>query len=88
MPLFVISFEYLAKHLMNFRILATFAEICIYRLNLPFSYNHCLYTMPVFVVSFKFCQTFDSFFQKFVDFTKWHFRKKPQLTTFFFVILF
>ena len=70
MPLFVILFEYLAKPLMNFGILAIFAEICLYRLNLPFSYNHYLYKMPVFIVSFKFCQTFDRFFQKFVDFTK------------------
>ena len=70
MPLFVISFEYLAKPLMNFGVLAIFAEICLYRLNLPFPCNHYLYKMPVFVVSFKFFQTFDSFFQKFVDFTK------------------
>ena len=75
MPLFVIPFEYLAKPLMNFGILAIFAEICLYRLNLPFSYNHYLYKMPVFVVSFKFCQTCDRFFQKFV--------KNPQLTTSF-----
>ena len=70
MPLFVISIEYLAKPLMNFGILAIFAEICLYHLNLPFSYNHYLYKMPVFVLSSKFCQTFDRFFQKFVDFTK------------------
>ena len=70
MPLFVIPFEYLAKPLMNFGILAIFAEICLYRLNLPFSYSHYLYKMPAFVVSSKFCQTFDRFFQKFVDFTK------------------
>ena len=88
MPLFVISFEYLAKPLMNFGILAIFAEICLYRLNLPFLYNQYLYKMPVFVVSFRFCQTFDRFFQKFVDFTKkWHFRKNPQLTTSFFCYL-
>ena len=72
MPLFVISFDYLAKPLMNLILAYSpfFAEICLYRLNLPFSYNHYLYKMPVFVVSFKFCQTFDRFFQKFVDFTK------------------
>ena len=70
MPLFVISFEYLAKPLMNFGMLAIFAEICLYGLNLPFSYNHYLYKMPLFVVSLKFCQTLDRFFQKFVDFTK------------------
>ena len=70
MPLFVISFEYLAKPLMIFGILAIFAKICLYRLNLPFPYNHYLYKMPVFVVSFKFCQTFDRFFQKIADFAK------------------
>ena len=53
-----------------FGILAIFVGICLYRLNLPFSYNHYLYKIPVFVFSFKFCQTFDRFFQKFVDFAK------------------
>ena len=57
---------------------------CLYRLNLPFSYNRYLYKMPVFVVSFKSCQTWWIFpkirwFRK-----KWHFRKNPQLTTSFF----
>ena len=69
MPLFVISFEYLAKPLW-FGILAIFAIIYLYRLNLPFSHNHYLYKRPVFVVSFKFCQTCDRLLQKFDDYTK------------------
>ena len=32
---------------------------------MPFSYNGYLYKMPLFVVSFEFCQTFDVFFLKF-----------------------
>ena len=41
--------------------------------------------MPVFAVSFKFGQTFDGLFKKFVDFAKkWHFPKNLQLTTSFF----
>ena len=31
---------------------------------LPFFYNGYLYKMPLFVVSFEFCQTFDVFFPK------------------------
>ena len=31
---------------------------------LPFSYNGYLYKMPIFVVSFEFCQTFDVFCPK------------------------
>ena len=55
-----------------------------YRLNLPLSYNYYLCKMPVFVVTLKFCQTFEGFYQKFVDFAKkWHFRKNPQLMTSF-----
>ena len=70
-----------------FAILAILAEICLYRLNLLFPYNHhlsgigsCyLYKMPVSVVLFKFCQTLDRFFQKFVDFAKIAFLLTPTI---------
>ena len=70
-----------------FAILAILAEIFLYRLNLLFPYNHhlsgigsCyLYKMPVSVVLFKFCQTLDRFFQKFVDFAKIAFLLTPTI---------
>ena len=68
-----------------FGILVIFAEICLYRLNLPFSYNRYLYKIAVFVFSFKFCQSFDGFFQKFFGFVKHGiFVKNPQLMASFF----
>ena len=38
-----------------FGVLDIFAEICLYCLNLPFSYNCYLYKMLIFLFSFKFC---------------------------------
>ena len=35
--------------------------------NLPFSYNGYLHKMPLFVVSFEFCQTFDVFCPKIIS---------------------
>ena len=60
MPLFVISFEYLAKPLMNFGTLAIFVEICLFLLNLPFSYyNRHLWRFPSLSLQLRFCQTFN-----------------------------
>ena len=50
LSLFVVSFEYLAKPLMNFWHTRHFCEICLYRLNLPFSYNRYLQKVPVFLI--------------------------------------
>ena len=62
MPLFVISFEYLAKPLMNFWDTRHFVEICLFLLNLPFSYyNRYLSRFPSLSLQLRFCQTFNGF---------------------------
>ena len=55
MPLSVISFEDLAKPLMNFWHTRHF---CLFRLNLPFSYyNRHLSRFPSLLPQLRFCQT-------------------------------
>ena len=42
--------------------LSIFAEICLFHLNLPFSYNRHLSGFPSLSSHLSFCQTFDGFF--------------------------
>ena len=70
MPLFVISFVF-GQTLE----LSVFAEICRFRLNLPFSYNRHLSSFPSLSPHLSFCQTFDGFlpnhpFSQFANFVK------------------
>ena len=70
MPLFVISFVF-GQTLE----LSIFAEICRFRLNLPFSYNRHLSGFPSLSPHLSFCQTFDGFlpnppFSQFANFVK------------------
>ena len=70
MPLFVISFVF-GQTLE----LSVFAEICRFRLNLPFSYNRHLLSFPSLSPHLSFCQTFDGFlpnppFSQFANFVK------------------
>ena len=70
MPLFVISFVF-GQTLE----LSIFAEICRFRLNLPFSYNRHLSSFPSLPPHLSFCQTFDGFlpnppFSQFANFVK------------------
>ena len=55
--------------------LSIFAEICRFRLNLPFSYNRHLSSFPSLSPHLSFCQTFDGFlpnhpFSQFANFVK------------------
>ena len=64
MPLFVISFQYLAKPLLNFGILAIFAEICHFLIlticrRFPFLSSHLNFAKPL-----------TDFSRNFFDFTK------------------
>ena len=63
------TFWIFGQTLDEFLVDVIFAKIYPYHLNLPFSCNGYLYKMPPFV-SFEFCQTFDAFFPKFIDFEK------------------
>ena len=70
MPLFVISFVF-GQTLE----LSIFAEVCRFRLNLPFSYNRHLSSFPSLSPHLSFCQTFDGFlpnhpFSQFANFVK------------------
>ena len=79
MPLFVISFEYLAKPLMNFGILSIFAEICLYRLNLPFSYNHYLHKCPFLSSHLNFAKPLIDFSRNLLISPKMAFSLKPTI---------
>ena len=55
--------------------LSIFAEICRFRLNLPFSYNRHLSSFPSLSPHLSFCQTFNGFllnppFSQFANFVK------------------
>ena len=63
------TFWIFGQTLDDFLVHVIFGKIYPYHLNLPFSCNGYLYKMPLFV-SFEFCQTFDVFFPKFIDFEK------------------
>ena len=70
MPLFVISFVF-GQTLE----LSVFAEICRFRLNLPFSYNRHLSSFRSLSPHLSFCQTFNGFlpnppFSQFANFVK------------------
>ena len=63
------TFWIFGQTLDDFLVHVIFGKIYPYHLNLPFSCNGYLYKMPLFV-SFEFCQTFDVFFPKLIDFEK------------------